>query len=175
MTDTAPQEPTTEAGRALNAKYLTGNDGYAPFTADILAIEAEARDGWMPEEDCISSGFVDTAEAAPLDVGVRDAAVRLRAAAVKAGAHIVVTTDYPDGIKAFGILCDAIDVMDAALAATSREATPLDTDALAKAIAMVEVTRAQVEGYVWEGPERTWFDGYAEDIAEQYRLLTGHV
>jgi hypothetical protein len=48
---------------------------------------------------------------------VEAAAAGLRRAAIKAGAHIVVTNDYPDGVKAFGILCDAIDVMDAALTA----------------------------------------------------------
>lgn len=48
----------------------------------------------------------------------------------------------------------------------------LDKSALAQAIRFVEATRANIEGYVWEGPEPEWFDGYAEDIAEQYNLLT---
>ena len=63
--------------------------------------------GLCPEERCVT--------ARERLAALVEAAVRLRAAAVKAGAHIVVTTDYPDGVKAFGVLCDAIDAMDAAL------------------------------------------------------------
>lgn len=65
--------------------------------------------------------LLDAARAAAPSDGLREAAVQLRAAAVKAGAHIVVTNDYPDGVKAFGILCDAIDVMDAALESPTTE------------------------------------------------------
>jgi hypothetical protein len=61
------------------------------------------------------------ADGAGLSDPVRAALTVLRAAAVKAGAHIVVTNDYPDGVKAFGILCDAIDVADAALEGASDE------------------------------------------------------
>jgi hypothetical protein len=48
----------------------------------------------------------------------------------------------------------------------------IDIRMLAQAIRFVEATRANIEGYVWEGPEPEWFDGYAEDITEQYDLLT---
>ncbi len=49
----------------------------------------------------------------------------------------------------------------------------IDTKRLAKAIRQVEVTRAQREGYVYEGPESTWFDTYAEDIGAEYDALEG--
>lgn len=49
---------------------------------------------------------------------------------------------------------------------------PLNRTALATAIRMVEATRAQREGYVYEGPEPEWFNGYAEDIAREYERLT---
>jgi hypothetical protein len=49
----------------------------------------------------------------------------------------------------------------------------IDTKRLAQAIRAVEVTRAQREGYVYEGPESEWFDGYAEDIVTEYDALEG--
>ena len=49
----------------------------------------------------------------------------------------------------------------------------IDTKRMAKAIRLVEVARAQSEGYVYEGPESTWFDSYAEDIGREYDALEG--
>jgi hypothetical protein len=64
---------------------------------------------------------------------------------------------------------------DALATLAAAEAAPRwDAKRLAKAIRQVEVTRAQREGYVYEGPESTWFDTYAEDIGEQYDLLEDH-
>jgi hypothetical protein len=52
----------------------------------------------------------------------------LRKAAFAAGKHIVVTTDYPQGVEAFNRLCEAIDVADAALAATGMSESKKHSD-----------------------------------------------
>jgi hypothetical protein len=54
-----------------------------------------------------------------------------------------------------------------------RGSVMLETPRLAKAIRLVEATRAQSEGYVYEGPESSWFDGYAADIGTEYDRLEG--
>jgi hypothetical protein len=54
-----------------------------------------------------------------------------------------------------------------------RGSVMLETKRLAKAIRLVEATRAQRDGFVYEGPESSWFDGYAEDIGIEYDRLEG--
>lgn len=44
-------EPTTAAGRALGTRYGWPRGA----REDILAIEAEAREGYVPEDDCAHS------------------------------------------------------------------------------------------------------------------------
>ena len=48
-----------------------------------------------------------------------------------------------------------------------------DFKRLAKAIRLVENTRAHLEGTVFGGPESEWYDGYAEDIGKAYDALEG--
>jgi len=96
---------------------------------------------------------------------LRAAAVQLRAAAVKAGAHIVVTTDYPDGVKAFGILCDAIDVMDRALEDIPEGAVLVTEETLAAAINDITMPDPSEISRVWTvGWGREWY-GAPSDLA----------
>lgn len=49
----------------------------------------------------------------------------------------------------------------------------LDSQRLAKAIRLVERTRAERDGVEFSGPEAEWFDGYAADIGVVYDQLEG--
>jgi hypothetical protein len=54
-----------------------------------------------------------------------------------------------------------------------RGSVMLDNTRLAKAIRLVERTRDEYEGNLWEGPEAEWYDAYVAEVGQAYDRLEG--